>query len=117
MKYDATLNQFFERSAWGLLRALAGGDVTEWINVELPRVHVPRMDLLASISTRNNSVTLVACSEAKGEDSGELKDQLFVAEPRHWCGLIGQTRGDQIRIVSTLIHRHHDRGGGDFHFA
>jgi len=33
------------------------------------------------------------------------------------CGLIGQTRGDQIGIVSALVQGHHDRGGRDIHFA
>ena len=40
-----------------------------------------------------------------GHDSGKLNDQLLVAEPRHRCGLIGQTRGDEIGVVRTLVYR------------
>ncbi|HEY2018553.1 MAG TPA: hypothetical protein VGH38_33845 [Bryobacteraceae bacterium] len=48
--YDATLKQLFERAARGLLRTLTGGaTVTEWMNVELPSVRVPRMDLLGRL--------------------------------------------------------------------
>ena len=51
-QYDATLKQLFERSARGLLRTLCGGaTVTEWINVELPSVRVPRMDLLGRLDS------------------------------------------------------------------
>jgi hypothetical protein len=50
MKYDATLKQLFERSARGLLRMLTGGTVSEWLNVELPRVNVPRMDLFGRMT-------------------------------------------------------------------
>jgi hypothetical protein len=51
VKYDATLKALFTRSARRLLTALAGGSVVEWINVELPRVNLPRMDLLARLDT------------------------------------------------------------------
>jgi predicted transposase YdaD len=50
MVYDALLKSLFERSARGLLRALTTATVTEWINVELPKVNVPRMDLFGRFS-------------------------------------------------------------------
>ena len=50
MKYDATLKQLFERSARGLLRTLTGAAVSEWMNVELPKVNIPPMDLLGRLS-------------------------------------------------------------------
>src|SRR6266536_2971728 len=50
MKYDSTLKTLFARSARGLLRALTGATVTEWINVELVRVNVRCMDLLGRMS-------------------------------------------------------------------
>ena len=49
-QYDSTLKQLFERSARGLLMTLTGGaSVTGWINVELPSVRVPRMDLFGRL--------------------------------------------------------------------
>jgi hypothetical protein len=50
VKYDVTLKTLFTRSARGLLRRLTGGSVTEWLNVEMPRVNVPRLDLLGRFS-------------------------------------------------------------------
>jgi hypothetical protein len=35
--------------------------------------------------------------------SGELQNQLFVAEPGHGYGLIRQTRGHQMGIVGALV--------------
>jgi hypothetical protein len=46
MEYDATLKQLVAESAPRLLSALAGGPVVQWLNVELPRVSAPRMDML-----------------------------------------------------------------------
>jgi predicted transposase YdaD len=46
-QYDATLKQLFERQARGLLRILTGSsEVQEFLNVELPQVNVPRLDLM-----------------------------------------------------------------------
>jgi hypothetical protein len=50
-QYDATLKQLFERQARGLLRLLTGGsEVREFLNVEIPQVNVPRLDLLARMA-------------------------------------------------------------------
>ncbi len=50
-QYDATLKQLFERQARGLLRLLTGSsDVREFLNVEMPQVNVPRLDLLARMA-------------------------------------------------------------------
>jgi hypothetical protein len=51
VKYDATLKALFTRSAGRLLTVLAGRTIVEWINVELPRVNLPRMDLLGRLDT------------------------------------------------------------------
>ena len=51
MKYDATLKHLFERSARGLLRMLTGATVTEWLNVEMPKTNLPRLDLLGRLSS------------------------------------------------------------------
>ena len=39
--------------------------------------------------------------------------ELLVAEPRHRCGLVRQTGGDQVGVVSALIDGHHDALGFD----
>ncbi|MDX1981784.1 MAG: DUF4351 domain-containing protein [Bryobacteraceae bacterium] len=49
MQHDVNLKKLFTQSARGLLRALTGGAITEWLNVELPRVNLPRMDLLGRV--------------------------------------------------------------------
>jgi predicted transposase YdaD len=46
MEYDATLKQLVASSAPRLLQALAGGPIVQWLNIELPRVSAPRMDML-----------------------------------------------------------------------
>jgi hypothetical protein len=50
VKYDSTLKTLFATAARGLVRTLTGSTVTSWLNVELPRVNVPRMDLLGRLS-------------------------------------------------------------------
>jgi hypothetical protein len=45
-EYDATLKVLFQRSAAGALRQLTGVAVERWLNVELPRIQSPRVDLL-----------------------------------------------------------------------
>jgi hypothetical protein len=45
-EYDATLKLLFQGSATGALRELVGVAVERWLNVELPRVRSPRVDLL-----------------------------------------------------------------------
>src|ERR1017187_2139888 len=50
-QYDATLKQLFQRQARGLLRLLTGSsEVREFLNVEMPQVNVPRLDLLARMA-------------------------------------------------------------------
>jgi hypothetical protein len=50
-QYDATLKQLFERQARGLLRLLTGSsEVREFLDVEMPQVNVPRLDLLARMA-------------------------------------------------------------------
>src|SRR5437870_12197828 len=53
----------------------------------------------------------------RSSDSGELNDQLLVAEPRHGRGVTGQTGGDEIRIVGSFVEGHHDRSGRDLYLA
>ncbi|MEK7361936.1 MAG: TIM barrel protein, partial [Pseudomonadota bacterium] len=55
---------------------------------------------LASISTVMESANANAVFTIA---SGESDDQLFLFEPRHGCGLLGQPRRDQIRIVRPLV--------------
>ena len=50
MEYDATLKQLVTRSAPRLLNALVGGPIEKWLNIELPRVNAPRMDMLCQRS-------------------------------------------------------------------
>jgi predicted transposase YdaD len=45
-QFDTTLKLLFQRSASTLLREIAGVSVARWLNVELPRVQNPRVDLL-----------------------------------------------------------------------
>jgi hypothetical protein len=46
VEYDATLKQLVTQSAPRLLNALVGGPIEKWLNIELPRVNAPRMDML-----------------------------------------------------------------------
>jgi predicted transposase YdaD len=48
--YDATLKLLFQRSGASALRQLTGVAVERWLNVELPRVQNPRVDLLGETS-------------------------------------------------------------------
>jgi hypothetical protein len=45
-EYDTTLKLLFQGSATGALLQLTGVAVERWLNVELPRVQTPRVDLL-----------------------------------------------------------------------
>jgi hypothetical protein len=45
-QYDATLKLLFQGSATGALSQLIGVAIERWLNVELPRVQSPRVDLL-----------------------------------------------------------------------
>jgi hypothetical protein len=49
VKNDVTRKVVFLRSARGLLKELTGDIVVAWLNVELPRVNKPRMDLLGRL--------------------------------------------------------------------
>ena len=44
--YDTTLKQLFRSNAAATLRALTGTEIVRWLDVELPRVQNPRIDLL-----------------------------------------------------------------------
>jgi predicted transposase YdaD len=59
MQYDATLKQLFETQARGLLRVLTGSaEVREFLNVELPQVNVPRLDLLPRMADTGRLVNI-----------------------------------------------------------
>lgn len=45
-RFDTTLKLLFQRSASVLVREIAGVAVARWLNVELPKVENPRVDLL-----------------------------------------------------------------------
>jgi len=58
-QYDATLKQLFERQARGLLHLLTGSSgVREFLNVEMPQVNVPRLDLLARMDDTGRLVNV-----------------------------------------------------------
>ncbi len=58
-QYDATLKQLFERQARGLLRLPTGGSgVREFLNVEMPQVNVPRLDLLVRMNDTGRLVNI-----------------------------------------------------------
>jgi hypothetical protein len=58
-QYDATLKQLFERQARGLLQLLTGSsEVREFLNVEIPQVNVPRLDLLARMADTGRLVNI-----------------------------------------------------------
>ena len=48
--YDVSLKLLFRRSTGLVARELFGGRIREWVNVELPRVRNPRVDLLARMA-------------------------------------------------------------------
>ena len=48
--YDVSLKLLFRNSTGLVARALFGGRIREWVNVELPRVQNPRVDLLARMA-------------------------------------------------------------------
>ena len=45
--FDVTLKQLIQESRGVLLRTVLGSAMVQWLNVELPRVENPRVDLLA----------------------------------------------------------------------
>jgi hypothetical protein len=45
--FDVSLKLLFRRSSGLVARAIFGGPVEEWLNVELPKIENPRVDLLA----------------------------------------------------------------------
>jgi hypothetical protein len=45
--FDVSLKLMFRRSKGVVSRNLFGGPVAEWLNVELPKIQNPRLDLLA----------------------------------------------------------------------
>ena len=49
-QYDVSLKLLFRKSTGLVARALFGGRIREWVNVELPRVQNPRVDLLARMA-------------------------------------------------------------------
>jgi predicted transposase YdaD len=49
-QYDVSLKLLFRWSTGLVARALFGGRIREWVNVELPRVQNPRVDLLARMT-------------------------------------------------------------------
>jgi hypothetical protein len=51
-EYDSTLKLLLQASATETLRALTGTAVKRWLNVELPKVQNPRVDLLAETADR-----------------------------------------------------------------
>jgi len=44
--YDSTLKLLLRGSAQATMRALTGGRIESWLNVELPKIQNPRVDLL-----------------------------------------------------------------------
>jgi hypothetical protein len=51
-QYDSTLKLLLQASAPATLRALTGTAVKRWLNVELPKVQNPRIDLLGETADR-----------------------------------------------------------------
>ncbi|MCC6589952.1 MAG: hypothetical protein IT168_24880 [Bryobacterales bacterium] len=49
--FDVTLKQLIQESRGVLLSTLLGGPVDKWLNVELPKVENPRVDLLARLES------------------------------------------------------------------
>src|ERR1051325_7337750 len=49
-EYDSTLKSLLQSSAKATLRALTGSEVTEWLNIELPRTQKLRVDLLGELA-------------------------------------------------------------------
>ena len=49
-QYDVSLKLLFRKSTGLVARALFGGRIREWVNIELPRVQNPRVDLLARMA-------------------------------------------------------------------
>ena len=48
--YDTTLKHLFRSNAAAAIRALTGSAIVRWLDVELPRVQNPRIDLLGETS-------------------------------------------------------------------
>ena len=49
-EYDVTLKMLLRGSARMAFEALTGGAVEKWLDVELPKVQNPRMDLLGEMA-------------------------------------------------------------------
>lgn len=65
--YDVSLKLLFRRSKGVAIQRLLGDQVAEWLNVELPRVSNPRVDMLA------RTVGGVLCNlELQSANSGDM---------------------------------------------
>ncbi|HEX4807983.1 MAG TPA: DUF4351 domain-containing protein [Bryobacteraceae bacterium] len=51
MKYDIALKSLLQTSGLTILERLAGAHLVRWLNVELPKVRMPQLDLLAETET------------------------------------------------------------------
>lgn len=49
-EYDVALKMLLRGSARMLFQALTGGPVEKWLDIELPKVRNPRMDLLGEMA-------------------------------------------------------------------
>ena len=64
-EYDAALKQLLRASADSVLRQVTGNlRVTQWLNVELPKVEVPRADLLGATAEGDLIHLELQCSNA-----------------------------------------------------
>jgi len=74
--YDVTLKLLFRQSKGRALRQLIGGAVAEWLDVELPRVENPRVDLLAKLD--NGSYVHLELQSSNEEDFGRRQAEYYL---------------------------------------
>ncbi len=74
--YDVTLKLLFRQSKGRALRQLIGGAIAEWLDVELPRVENPRVDLLAKLD--NGSYVHLELQSSNEEDFGRRQAEYYL---------------------------------------
>jgi len=74
--YDVSLKLLFRRSKGLALQRLLGGHVAEWLNVELPRVSNPRVDMLAR--TQNGALCNLEVQSSNSHDMPRRQAEYYL---------------------------------------
>ena len=91
--YDVSLKLLFRRSKGVAIQRLLGDQVEEWLNVELPRVSNPRVDLLAR--TRGGALCNLEVQSSNNGDMARRQAEYYLGLHRMY--------GEHVRQVVLYI--------------